>query len=206
MAPEGIPFIFDFADACCFHDNCYSSTSFTKEQCDLAFLDDNLRACEGFGAGDAAGLIVLLRISPPCLLGFCEVYAYAYYAAVALGGSAAAQDAKEKTMAHEDSEECAAQCPSTQRAGGQGTTVLRVDVLRPGDFAFSYDMFGIPDAMKIEDADGSVLFTTNGLVSGAAFGIATLREFSGSTIVTVTIDAPNDGTAWDVFIDCVEFV
>lgn len=206
QAPDEIEFVFDFTNACCSHDHCYSSTSFTKSQCDLGFLEDTFRSCaavQGFGRPGFV-LRILSAISPISNLARCETYAFFYYTGVVLGGATPEADAKRLTTAHERSAECTARCPSMQRAGGQGTTVLRVDLLRPGTFNYTYEMFAAPDALTIKDEAGNVLFTTGGLVSGRASGTAFLSSNSDSTVVTATMDAPNVGTSWDLFIGCAE--
>jgi hypothetical protein len=60
-------------------------------------------------------------------------------------------------------------------------------------------MYSIPDAMTIRSGSGSVLFTTNGLVSGSSTVNVT---FSGGRFIYVTLNAPNSGTAWDYLIGC----
>ena len=201
LAPESIPFVFDFTDGCCNHDYCYASTAFEKSQCDLSFLKSNLDSCATVSTAIKT-IRLLLNPNPAALLTYCPTYALAYYTAVALGGGSAYSNAQASTVAHEESDKCVAMCPSTQRSGGQGTTTLRIDMLRKsGTFPVSYQMYSIPDALDIT-YEGASIFSTGGLVSGSR---STTASFDGdSTIVTVTIDAPRDGTAWDVFIGCPE--
>ncbi len=68
-----------------------------------------------------------------------------------------------------------------------------------GTFPVQYQMYGIPDQLTIE-YEMDILFDTGGLVSGASSASV---SFSGSSkIITVTINAPLDGTAWDVYVGC----
>jgi hypothetical protein len=93
-----------------------------------------------------------------------------------------------------------ASCNTTQTSGGQGLTVFSVDLLQAsGTFPVSYEMYTVPDQLFIEYG-GTRIFDTGGLVSDSA---STNVTFSGSsTLIQVTISAPNVGTAWDVFVGC----
>ena len=130
----------------------------------------------------------------------CDVLAAAFYQAVSEGGDKAQADAQAEQKLHELDPICIAKCPSTQQSGGQGLTVLSIDMLRPsGTFPVSYQMYTIPDSLSIE-YEGNTIFSTGGLVSGSNSANV---FFSGtSTIIQVTIDAPLDGTVWDVFVGC----
>jgi hypothetical protein len=187
---------FDFGPACCNHDFCYSSNTFSKDECDLAFYDKMKQQCP------PPGIVITTLLFPilgPILLG-CDVLAAAFYVAVALGGGKAQADAQAKQKLHELDPVCIAKCPSTQQSGGQGLTVLNIDMLRPsGTFPVSYQMYGIPDSLSIE-YEGNTIFNTDGLVSGS--NSANVNFNGTSTIVQVTIDAPLSGTAWDVFVGC----
>lgn len=123
------------------------------------------------------------------------------------GGSlitGAYKEAQNKRLAHEDTPYCTAMCPSTQESGGQGTTTLRIDMLKSsGTFLVTYNMFPIPDQLDVV-YEGEVLFSTGGLVSGSS---SVQVPFDGaSTVVEVTITAPLDGTAWNVFVGCPDDV
>jgi hypothetical protein len=95
------------------------------------------------------------------------------------------------------------ECPSTQQSGGQGQFTYMIDVKKTqGTFDVTYNMYEIPDALEIV-YEGNVVFTTNGLVKGAAtvsvtYGSAT----STSTIVTLNLSAPDSLTRWDIFVPC----
>lgn len=93
--PESVLGLYDFAEACCIHDHCYSST-FPKSQCDLAFLRDNLSSC-------ASSLVVLFEIIPIPRVsqGGCALSALIYYSGVALGGGSAHQDAQQDQSEYE---------------------------------------------------------------------------------------------------------
>ena len=198
---DGNFLLFDFGEACCIHDHCYSST-FSKAVCDSEFYFDMASECVGL---DNVALLRLGRIGIAIsfygALG-CYNLATIFYSAVLLGGGAAYQSAVANQIAYEQEDVCIAKCPSTQESGGQGTTTLRIDLLKSsGQFPISYEMYRIPDRLFI-DYEGTRIFDTGSLVSGS---LSTTVSFSGtSTIVDVTIDAPNSGTAWDVFIGCAE--
>lgn len=90
-------------------------------------------------------------------------------------------------------------CQTQQASGGRGSFVKAYDMGQPnGKVTLTYDMFGIPDALQVLNA-GKVVFTTGGLVSGSANTSFTL---SGSSIVFVTVTAPNTGTAWNYRLGC----
>ena len=190
---------FDFGPACCNHDFCYSSNTFSKNACDLAFYNTMKQQCPPLGISVITS--VLFPVLSPILLG-CDALASAFYVAVSVGGDKAQADAQANQKQHEEDPVCIAQCPSTQRSGGQGLTVLKIDMLRPsGTFPVSYEMYTVPDGLSIE-YEGNIIFSTGGLVSGSSS--ANVNFDGTSTIVTVTIDAPLDGTAWDVFVGCPE--
>jgi len=66
---------YDFGEACCIHDFCYSS-NFAKDVCDKSFLEDMNDACPDPLNGYFLNMLFPLR-SPPCPLA-----AYLYYLAV----------------------------------------------------------------------------------------------------------------------------
>jgi hypothetical protein len=149
------------------------------------------------------GIIVITAILFPVLRPFllgCNVLAAAFYLLVSFGGNKAQADAQAEQKLHELDPVCIAKCPSTQQSGGQGLTVLNIDMLRPsGTFPVSYQMYTVPNSLSIE-YEGNTIFTRDGLVSGSDSANV---SFSGtSTIVQVTIDALLDGMAWDVFVGC----
>ena len=129
----------------------------------------------------------------------CELLASAFFLAVRAVQSPYDSSQRDQ-KAYEATPVCIAQCPSTQRSGGQGTSVLTIDLLRQsGTFPVTYEMYSIPDQLYI-DYQGTRIFDTGGLVSGS--GRANVVFSGTSTIITVTINAPNSGTAWDVFVGC----
>ncbi|WP_345247132.1 hypothetical protein [Pigmentiphaga soli] len=91
-------------------------------------------------------------------------------------------------------------CQTQQASGGQGT-FSKVYALgkESGTFDVSYDMYSIPDGMDIRAVDGTLIFTTNGLVSGVS---SQAVDYAGGQFVFVTLYAPNSGTAWDYSIGC----
>jgi len=196
--PTRVPLLFDFGNACCTHDHCYSS-QFDKSTCDLAFLRDMLASCFVSNAPLIVRVFYRLPISNVATFS-CPVISAVYFSAVFAGGEQAYNDAQNETLAYELSPQCAAQCPSTQVSGGRGTTQFSIDMLRTsGTFPLSYEMFTIPDQLDVF-YEGNSLFSTGALVSGSQdLNIA----FSGSsTLVQVRVTAPLDGTAWQVYVGC----
>lgn len=200
LVPDQIPALFDFKEPCCKHDHCYSSI-FSKKQCDDAFLADLVSSC----VPDVnLILFIILPVQRLQQLASCSAIAFLYYSAVSLSSIAddSYKKAQEDQEKHNEKEICSAMCPLLNERGGQGRTTFSVDVRRTsGSFLVQYNMFSIPDELEIR-YEGAVLFTTGGLVSGArTFPVSFAGE---STIIAVTINAPNDSTAWTVRIDCAE--
>lgn len=77
---------------------------------------------------------------------------------------------------------------------------MTVDVGKTsGTFTLFYDFYGIPDGLYIE-YEGTRIYDTGGLVS---YSLTTSVSFSGtSSIVTVTVYAPRDGSAWEATTGC----
>lgn len=98
---------------------------------------------------------------------------------------------------------CITQCPTQQRSGGQGFITFTVDLKKTrGTFQVSYNMFGIPDELTLF-YEGVQVFGTGGLVSGSrTVSVNFGSENSTSTIVTLQLRAPNEGTAWRVSVSC----
>eukprot|EP00980_Cylindrotheca_fusiformis_P028870 scaffold22663_cov111-Cylindrotheca_fusiformis.AAC.3 len=190
---DGNALLFSFKEACCIHDYCYSST-FSKASCDSEFYADMRSQCTTLSS------LVLgfpLRFLPNV---GCYALATAFYGLVAAFGDAAEADAVAKQEDHEQSDVCIDTCPSTTTSGGQGVTVLRIDMERnEGTFPISYEMFQIPDQLYIV-YEGTRIFDTGDLVSGSQ---SSQVSFSGTdTVIEVTMFAPNSGTAWDLFVGC----
>ena len=194
---DGNLYLFDFGPACCIHDFCYSAyDAFSQADCDNAFYRNMRDACP-WQQGNVIQVVLLPRSQSAC-----EVLAAGFYAAVALLGDDARNDAIAEQTQYEQSDECAEQCPSTRESGGRGTYRFTIDmILTAGTFPVYYQMYTIPDALTIS-YEGNVLFDTGGLVSGSnSFSLS----FSGSSSkVEVLITAPNQGTAWNLFIGCPE--
>jgi hypothetical protein len=195
---------FNFGNACCNHDYCWSSTQ-GKDTCDTEFYADMQAQCAPLPQVCPARLKLPL-LTPPNLevfpRAFCEIIAAAFYLGISFPNVAkSAFDLVQKDQQdYERSAACAAQCPSTQNAGVQGTTVLAIDLLRTsGTFPVSYNMYPNPDQLYIE-YEGTRIFDTGGLVSNT--GEANVTFSGNSTIILLTIYAPNEGTEWDVFTGC----
>jgi hypothetical protein len=189
--------LFSFAEACCIHDHCYSST-FDKSTCDREFFVDMATQCLPSAA--VALLLLPVTAAPLVVPAACNLLATAFYAIVLIGGGDAYAIAKETQKKYEETDICTAKCPTTQESGGQGTTRLVIDLLRTsGVFPVTYNMYSIPDQLYIT-YEGTRIFDTGGLISGSQ---SLEVSFSGkSQIIEVTIFAPNSGTRWDVFIGC----
>ena len=80
-------------------------------------------------------------------------------------------------------------------------TVLNIDMLwASGIFLVTWQMYENPDRLTIE-YEGKVIFDTGGLVSWA--GSEDVKFGPGSsTTIKVIINAPNEGTEWDLTVNC----
>ena len=99
---------------------------------------------------------------------------------------------------------CTAQCPTQQNAGGYGRfQQFTVDLHKTqGVFQVYYEMYRIPDQLKIY-YEGASVFSTGGLVSGSrTVNVSYGSDTSTSTTVTVEVDAPDEDTAWVVSVSC----
>ena len=191
---------FDFGPACCNHDFCWSSSTFTKEACDSTFCDATKSQCPPVSFPNTLATM-LFPILAPLIFG-CDILASLFCFAVSKTGISAQayKKAREEQVAYESEDICIAECPTTQESGGQGTTVLKINMLRTsGTFPVEYQMYGIPDQLTIE-YEMDILYDTGGLVSD--YGSASVNFSGSSKIITVTINAPLDGTAWDVYVGC----
>jgi 3D (Asp-Asp-Asp) domain-containing protein len=195
---DGDFFFFDFGPACCNHDYCWSST-FSKATCDFDFYSQMLDQCPPVIVSVFA-IFLPLPLAVP--LQACRVLATVFYLAVNVPviATQAYEDAQNNQTEYEKEDVCIAKCPSTQESGGQGTTVLTIDLKNnTGTFPVQYEMYSIPDQLYIE-YEGTRIFDTGGLISGSG---SVDVSFSGvSAIIQVTIFAPNSGTVWDVSIGC----
>ena len=194
---------YDFGSACCNHDYCWSSNSFTKEACDLTFLDGMNSQCSPPILSDS---IITLNFPVPVpytSLG-CNALAALYYAvSKTLIGANAYDKAQSDQKDYEQLPQCNHHClDATELSGGQGTTEMTVDMIYQNarSFLFSYNESAKAAQLSIEH-DGQVIFDTDVLISGEGsadvqFGV------SSSTIIKVTITAPEEGTIWDVTVGC----
>ena len=192
---------YDFGLACCNHDHCFKSSTFTKAQCDAKMLDEMIGSCPPPTIEIVyRGIPIPLATVPNLEFYNCQTTAYIFYGLlrnpVSWGVYLFVQ---EKQKLHELTSACIAKCPSTQESGGQGITPLNIDMRwTSGTFHVDYQMYGIKDQLIIS-YEGETIYDT-GLVSGeGSFSVS----FSGSsTIVTVTMNAPEEGTEWDVTVGC----
>lgn len=92
-------------------------------------------------------------------------------------------------------------CNTAQQSGGQGTfTFAHFVGGGQGDLDFQYQAFSIPDQFIVRTANG-VRFDTMALISGGATVTIALDE---EPIVFVSVRAPNNGTAWNYELSCLE--
>jgi hypothetical protein len=188
---------YDFGPACCNHDHCWSSTK-RKLTCDVDFYIQMAAECPPLPVVVVA---LLLPLSTPyqAVLLSCHLLATSFFLIVHYIEDSY-KIAQERQRKHEKEDVCVAKCPSTQRSGGQGTTVLTIDLKVPnGTFPISYQMYSIPDQLYI-DYEGKRIFDTGGLVSGS--GASDVTYAGIGKLIQVTINAPNDGTVWDVSVGC----
>lgn len=194
---------YDFGSACCNHDYCWSSNSFTKEACDITFLDGMNSQCPPPSLSD---FIITLNFPVPVpytSLG-CDALAAIYYAfSRTLIGAIAYDKAQSDQKDYERLPQCNRKClDSTELSGGQGTTATSINMIYQNarSFPFSYNVSVKAARLSIEH-DGAVIFDTVELVSGE--GLADVEfSLSSSTVIKVTITAPEEGTAWYVTVGC----
>jgi hypothetical protein len=88
-------------------------------------------------------------------------------------------------------------CSAQAVSGGQGSFANRYDFGSARALRLSYDAFTVPDQFSVFDGSGS-LGGTGGLVSGTG----TLSFTTTGRFVTVKVNAPTSGTAWNYSIFC----
>ena len=187
--------VYDFGEACCNHDHCYNSV-FDQKRCDDEFLFDMIDACPK----PPFYTRIVGPLGLTALQDSCPLTASILYSLVRNFGEEPYAVAQASQRAYEETPVCVARCPTTQSSGGQGDHRLVIDVLETsGTFPLKYDMYEIPDQLSIE-YEGSVIYTTGGLVSG---GNEVSVSYSGSsTYIEVNLNAPLDGTEWELFVGC----
>jgi hypothetical protein len=89
-------------------------------------------------------------------------------------------------------------CTAQATSGGQGSFANRYDFGVARALGLSYNAYGVPDQFSVFDGSGSIA-GTGGLVSGQG----TLSFTTRGRFVTVKVNAPEAGTAWDYSISCV---
>lgn len=91
-----------------------------------------------------------------------------------------------------------------QPSGGQGTNqqfIYNVSNQIPQTLDVFFEAFRIPDALTVT-ANGQTLVNTNGQVSGFnQYAVSYDPNAHGSNL-TVTVNAPNSGTAWNFCVNC----
>jgi hypothetical protein len=181
------------------HDYCWSSLR-KKDFCDENFYNEMLATCEPLAKVDLVAFTLPLASIEP--FAACEILTLAFYLGVSAPSVAqgAYDTAQTKQKTYDESPACAIPCPALQTAGVSGTSSFTVDLFKTsGTFIVEYQMYGVPDQLYI-DYEGTRIFDTGGLVSGS--GTASVPFSGSSTLVFVTVYAPNDGTRWDVTINC----
>lgn len=92
-------------------------------------------------------------------------------------------------------------CNEAQESGGRGTfTFAHYVGGGTGTVTFSYDAYSIPDQFVVRTVAGE-RFSTGQLVSGAQTVPILLND---EPIVFVSVSAPNQGTAWDYTLSCLQ--
>lgn len=223
IVPETISGVFDFSQACCVHDNCYTSL-FSKAECDEAFLRQNLGSCPLFSLDISFGISLQIELplgelaipsfqSPSFDLSVgiltqvrgvrCMLASYVYYWAVKGLGRRNYEEAQQKREEHEKSEQCLAKCPTTQDSGGFGKYSIPVDVGKSkGSFELQYNTHTVPDELDVF-YEGKKIYSTNGLVSTVTNRVEQLAISGKETVVTVVINAPSRSTAWRMSVGCI---
>jgi hypothetical protein len=73
------------------------------------------------------------------------------YLLIDVFGEAHQADSQATQKLHEQEDICIVKSPTTQTSGGQGTTVLNIDMLqKSGKFPVQYQMYTIPDQLSIK--------------------------------------------------------
>lgn len=91
------------------------------------------------------------------------------------------------------------ECPGGGDAGGQGgsTKVIDVGTAYPASFTFTWTAYAIQDRFIIS---GAATYDT-GFVSGTNISV-TVQKTSASRYITVQVQAPTQGTAWNYQVGC----
>lgn len=92
-------------------------------------------------------------------------------------------------------------CDSQNFAGGQGTDIRQVNLgTIEGTVSIAYQMYTIPDQLTINYRGNS---QTTGIVSGTGtLSFEHVLAEGQSNQVTITVNAPNSGTAWNYQVIC----
>lgn len=109
-----------------------------------------------------------------------------------------------------DKEECQSEeyytltkteCNATNLAGGQGTDIKSVPLgTTSGLVRIVYDMYSIPDQITVEYRGTT---QTTGIVSGSGeLSFMHTYKKGGNNSCTITMYAPNSGTAWQYVVNC----
>jgi len=90
-------------------------------------------------------------------------------------------------------------CPGGGDSGGQGTftKVINVGTAYPASFTFTYTAYTIKDRFIISGAAS----LDTGFVSGSNVNV-TVNKTSADPYITVTVQAPSQGTAWAYSVGC----
>jgi hypothetical protein len=133
------------------------------------------------------------------VLGQCDIFAFLFVSAIALDPFDAYESAQLKQRVYESGYTCAAKCPTSQQYGGQGTTVLTIDMTRTsGTFPIKYRLYGDPDELFIE-YEGRRIFEASRRKGSDSASVT----FAGaSTLIKMTIHSANPGSKWDVDVGC----
>ncbi len=96
-------------------------------------------------------------------------------------------------------------CDAQNFAGGQGTDIRQVNLgTIEGTVTIEYQMYSIPDKMTVTYRGNS---QTTGLTSGTgSISFVHAVEQGQSNQVTITMSAPNSGTAWNYQVVCPSII
>lgn len=93
-------------------------------------------------------------------------------------------------------------CNALTSAGGEGTDIKQVNLgSTAGNVTVFYEMYTVPDQITLTYR-GNVIFNS-GIVSGSgSFTFAHTIVAGQNNLLTITMFAPNPGTAWNYRVDC----
>jgi hypothetical protein len=194
---------YDFGPACCNHDYCYSSSSYTKNECDYIFYNKMMNQCP-LPTKTMFSLGFPVTVPNLTYLG-CDATATTFFGvAQSSVGALAHSSAQSDQELHELQSVCLAKCPF-HMSGGQGMTVRNIDFLRNAcsgnEFPVHFQVLTDKLVVLLIEYDGEVIFSTYGANIDAITDVR-VGLFWSSTI-KVTVIALDEGTEWDLNVECL---